>query len=174
MIKLLTDARTVNSLIRQGAVEKDREADKYYKGDYVQSVNSGEYLVGKTWYSIRPKYLDGCFKPYVLGETCNWKHNGRNYIWLDKKDVKVPTYMYKDFYKLWHVGIGNPDDNIELPAMYDSPAWAERNAMAMGNGKRLECDYAKGGVYVEVDDKYYFEKYENTIKVPSISLGIFR
>ena len=82
--------------------------------------------------------------------------------------------MYKDFYKLWHVGIGNPDDNIELPAMYDSPAWAERNAMAMGNGKRLECDYSKGGVYVEVDDKYYFEKYENTIKVPSISLGIFR
>ena len=58
--------------------------------------------------------------------------------------------------------------------MYDSPAWAERNAMAMGNGKRLECDYSKGGVYVEVDDKYYFEKYENTIKVPSISLGIFR
>ena len=66
MIKLLTDARTVNSLIRQGAVEKDREADKYYNGDYVQSVNSGEYLVGKTWYSIKPKYLDGCFKPYVL------------------------------------------------------------------------------------------------------------
>ena len=174
MIKLLTDARTVNSLIRQGAVEKDREADKYYNGDYVQSVKSGEYLVGKTWYSIQPKYLDGCFKPYVLGETCNWKHNGQEYFWIDKKDVKVPTYMYKDFYRLWHVGIGNPDDNIELPVMYDCAAVAEWHAKAMGNGKHLKRDYSQGGVYVEVDEDYYFRQYENTIKVPSMSLGIFR
>ena len=174
MIKLLTDARTVNSLIRQGAVEKDREADKYYNGDYVQSVKSGEYLVGKTWYSIQPKYLDCCFKPYVLGETCNWKHNGQEYFWLDKKDVKVPTYMYKDFYRLWHVGIGNPDDHIELPVMYDCAAVAEWNAKAMGNGKYLKRDYSQGGVYVEVDEDYYFRQYENTIKVPSMSLGIFR
>ena len=172
MVKIITDARTMNSLIRQGAVEVMREADKYYNGDYVQSVKAGEYLVGKTWLSIREKYLDGCFKPYVQAETCNWKRNGRDYIWLDKKDVKVPTYMY--FCRLWHVGIGNPDDNIELPVTFDSPSWAEQNAKAMGNGKRLECDYSKGGVYVEVDDKYYFEKYENTIKVPNMSLGIFQ
>lgn len=173
MRKLLTDARTVNSLIRQGAVEKDREADKYYNGDYVQSVKSGEYLVGKTWYSISPKYLDGGFKPYVLGETCNWKHNGQEYFWLDKKDVKVPTYMYKDFYRLWHVGIGNPDDHIELPVMYDCAATAECHAKAMGNGKYLKCDYSQGGVYVEVDEDFYFRQYEEKNQVPSISMGIF-
>jgi hypothetical protein len=174
MVKILTDARTVNSLIRQGAVEKIRESVKYFNGDYVESVISGDYLVGKTWYSIAPKYLDGCFKPYVLGETCNWKHSRQEYFWLDKKDVKVPTYMYKDFYNLWHVGIGNPDDKIELPSTYDCISIAERNANAMGNGNRLECDYSKDGVYVEVKDDYYFEKYKNTIKVPSMSLGIFR
>ena len=174
MVKIITDARTMNSLIRQGAVEVMREADKYYNGDYVQSVKAGEYLVGKTWLSIKEKYLDGCFKPYVQAETCNWKHNGGEYFWLDKKDVKVPTYMYKDFYRLWHVGIGNPDDNIELPVMYDCAANAEWHAKAMGNNKTIKQNY-ETGYYEEVDDNgYYFRRYAEANQVPTMSLGIFQ
>lgn len=176
MKKIITDCRTMNSLIRQGAVTHIREADKYYRGMYVDSVKPGVYWVGRNRLRISEKYLSGCFKPYVLAETCNWEEYKDRYTWLDRKDVKVPTYIYQNYYNLYTVGIGNPDDKNTYPVNFDSYGYAKQMALALGNGKKLDSHYNLDGTstLVEVEDSYWMDRYNELEAVPSMTLGIFR
>ena len=172
MQKLITDYRTLNAMAKKGAIILHRDGL-----GYVDKVLERFVTVGKNDYYIEAKYLDGCFCPYVLAETINWKRHIDDFILVC--DGKYPVYIREDFYRLYHIGIGNPDDYIELPFSTCDIVDAHNYADALKDGFMLKEDFEKenqmgGGcrIYKRVPC-YLVEKYEKSIQTPSISMGIF-